>query len=242
MLCAHKAEIALVKEATDKIGGWLTDVEGEFLYNAAKDCNGNGVIVEIGSWKGKSTVWLAKGSKAGSNVKIYAIDPHSFLGCKKTFGELSTLKEFKENIKRANVEDIVVPVVKTSVDAERDWDAKPIELLWMDGDHTYEMVKLDLDLWFPYLIEGGIIAFHDTIASPGPRILVAEKIFKSHYFTNTGFVDSLTYARKVIVNSLVDRLRNRWVLFLKGLCTLGLSLYLPSPIKKFAKIILSLAQ
>lgn len=243
MLCAHKAEIALVKEATNKIGGWLTDAEGEFLYNAAKNCNGKGVIVEIGSWKGKSTVWLAKGSKAGSDVKIYAIDPHTGSSeHKKRFGEVWTFEEFKQNVKRANVEDILVPVIKTSEDAELDWDGKPIELLWIDGDHTYKIVKLDLDLWFPYLIEGGIIAFHDTIAFPGPRILVAEKIFKSHYFTNTGFVDSLTYARKVRVNSLVDRLRNRWVLFLKDLCTLGLSLQLPKPIKKLAKRIVSLAQ
>jgi len=164
MLYVSEAEIEHVKEATDKVEGWLTDAQGEFLYNAAKNCQGRGVIVEIGSWKGKSTIWLAKGSKAGSNVKIYAIDPHTgSSGHKKKRGEVWTFEEFKQNIKRANVEDIVVPVVKTSEDAERDWDGKPIELLWIDGEHEYEMVKLDFDLWSPYLVEGGTIAFHDTI-------------------------------------------------------------------------------
>jgi len=228
-----------IKEAADRVEGWLTDSEGEFLYNAAMNCKGRGVIVEIGSWKGKSTIWLAKGAKAGSNIKIYAIDPHTGTSSQKRHGEVDNLAEFKENIKRANVEDVVVPVVKTSEDAERDWDAKPIELLWIDGDHEYEMVKLDFDLWSPYLIEGGTIAFHDTIGWPGPKRVVKEKIYK---FANVGFIESLTYAQKVRANSLVDRVRNRWVLFLNGICELGGSLQLPKPIKKLAKRIVSLVQ
>jgi predicted O-methyltransferase YrrM len=236
-----QAAIEHVKEATDKVEGWLTDSEGEFLYNAAMNCKGRGVIVEIGSWKGKSTIWLAKGSKAGSNVKIYAIDPHTGAS-QKRHGEVGTLTEFKKNIKRANVEDVVVPVVKTSEKAGRDWDAKPIELLWIDGDHEYEMVKLDFDLWSPYLIEGGTIAFHDTIGWPGPERVVKEKIYKSHNFIKVGFIDSITYARKVIENSFIERLGNRWVLFLKGVCELGVSLKLPQPIKRIAKRIVSIVQ
>jgi len=164
MLDADKAEIGHIKEISKNIPGWLSDAQGEFLYNTAKKCIGKGVIVEIGSWEGKSTVWLAKGSKAGSNAKIYAVDPHTGSSeHKKRYGVVWTFEEFKKNIKRANVEDIVVPIVKTSEDAARDWDEKPIELLWIDGSHEYEMVKLDFDLWFPYLIEEGIIAVHDTI-------------------------------------------------------------------------------
>jgi len=239
---AYKAEIGHVKEAINKVEGWLADAEGEFLYNAAKNCKGNRVIVEIGSWKGKSTIWLAKGAKAGGNVEIYAIDPHTGSSSHKRHGEAETLKEFKENLKRANVEDIVVPVVKTSEDAERDWDGKPIELLWIDGEHEYEMVKLDFNLWSPYLIEGGTIAFHDTTAWPGPKRVVKEKIYNSHDFANAGFIDSLTYAQKVGANSLVDRLRNWWVLFLNGVYELGASLHLPKPIKKMAKRIVALVQ
>jgi predicted O-methyltransferase YrrM len=239
---AYKAEIGHVKEAINKVEGWLADAEGEFLYNAAKNCKGNGVIVEIGSWKGKSTIWLAKGAKAGGNVEIYAIDPHTGSLSHKRHGEAETLKEFKENLKRANVEDIVVPVVKTSEDAERDWDGKPIELLWIDGAHEYEMVKLDFDLWFQYLIEGGTIALHDTTYWPGPKRVAKDKIYKSHHFTNVRFIGSLTYAQKVGANSLVDRLKNRWVLFVKGIYQLGQGLRLPKPIRKWAKKIVSLVQ
>jgi predicted O-methyltransferase YrrM len=66
-----------VKKFVDNIDGWLFEREGELLYDLAKNCTGKGVIVEIGSWKGKSTIWLGKGSKRGKKVLIYAIDPHT---------------------------------------------------------------------------------------------------------------------------------------------------------------------
>ena len=67
----------IVKNIFDRVKGLLEEEEGEFLYNIAKDCKGRkGAIVEIGSWKGRSTICLGKGSKAGNKIKIYAIDPH----------------------------------------------------------------------------------------------------------------------------------------------------------------------
>jgi len=62
---------------TDNIQGWLTQKEAEFLYDSAKSCTGNSVIVKIGSWRGKSTVWLSEGSKAGKKPQIFAIDPYT---------------------------------------------------------------------------------------------------------------------------------------------------------------------
>src|SRR4051794_41857731 len=66
-----------VKPLIADIPGWLTDEEGEALYDLARRCRGDGAIVEIGSWKGKSTVCLGLGSQAGASVPIYAIDPHA---------------------------------------------------------------------------------------------------------------------------------------------------------------------
>src|SRR6185312_12113676 len=66
-----------VKPLIADIPGWLTDEEGEALYELARGCSGSGVIVEIGSWKGKSTVCLGLGSQAGKSVPIYAVDPHA---------------------------------------------------------------------------------------------------------------------------------------------------------------------
>ncbi|RLC39554.1 MAG: hypothetical protein DRH33_02540 [Candidatus Nealsonbacteria bacterium] len=78
----------------------VSDKEGEFLYNAAKNCMGRGVIIEIGSWKGRSTIWLGRGSKAGNKVKVFAIDPHTGSPWhRKMYGKVWTYEEFKKNIK-----------------------------------------------------------------------------------------------------------------------------------------------
>ena len=238
-----ESEIESIKAVTDSIEGWLQPAEGLFLYKTAKNCGGRGVIVEIGSWKGKSTIWLAKGSKTGSNVKVYAIDPHtgSPENIKKR-REIWTYQEFKRNIEKAEVQDIVMPVIKTSEDAAREWNGKPIELLWIDGAHEYEMVKLDFDLWSPYLIEGGIIAFHDTIGWEGPGRLVKEALYTSRNFANVRFIYSITYARKVRNNSITQRIRNNWVLLLKNTCEVGITLQPPEPIKRLANRLVSRVQ
>ena len=172
---------------------------------AAGNCTGKGAIVEIGSWKGKFTVFIGEGSESAGKIKIYAIYPHIE----------GTYEEFKRNIKNAELNDIVIPVVKTSEEAAKDF-TEPVEFIFIDGDHEYESVKNDFELWFPKLINKGIIAFRDTVAWPGPRKVVKKYIYASRYVKNVGFVDSITFARKTIKNSLKDRLRNRFLFFLKN--------------------------
>jgi len=209
-------ELKEVKKLAEKVEGWLSDKEGRLLYNFAKKCTGKGVIVEIGSWKGKSTIWLAMGSKRGNRVKLYAVDPHTgSKEHKEIYGEVQTFEEFKKNIRDAGVEDIVIPVKRTSMEAAGEFN-EPVELIFIDGAHEYELVKLDFELWFPKVIEGGIMAFHDTTWGAGPGRVVKESVYNSRNFKNAGFIDSTTFARKVKENSLVDRLWNRSVLLLKG--------------------------
>ncbi len=130
-----------IKKIVDTVDGFLLDSEGELLYRLARNCSGKGVIVEIGSWKGKSTIWLGKGSKDGNHTPIYAIDPNTGSSdLKRKFGKIWTFDKFKKNIKRAKVDDLVVPIMKTSEDASKNFD-KPIELLFIDGDHDYDLVK-----------------------------------------------------------------------------------------------------
>ncbi|MCG2718663.1 MAG: class I SAM-dependent methyltransferase [Nanoarchaeota archaeon] len=234
------AQIESIKKITDKIDGWLTDMEGKFLYETAKNCKGKGVIVEIGSWKGKSTIWLAKGSIKGNNVKVFAIDTHTGSFEQQKNGPVWTFDEFKGNIRNAKVEDIVVPIVKTSEEAEKSWGGAAVEFLWIDGAHEYELVKLDFEKWFPHLIDGGIIAFHDTIVHSGPRKVVKENIFLSRNFRCVGFADNITFAQKVKKNSFKNRLRNRYILFIKGFYEF-IAIYgyaFPKPIKQLCKNII----
>ncbi len=204
------------KDAAKDIEGWFADVEGALLYSLAKKCNTNGVIVEIGSWKGRSTVFLAQGSKAGQRVRVYAIDPQTGNAEDQRLVVIPTLDEFKKNIANAQVTDIVVPIVKTSEEAANDF-LEPCALIFVDGCHEPGSVKQDFALWYPKLIEGGIIAFHDTLDWVGPRMLVKDLLYKSSNFKNVNFARSITYGTKVVQNTMADRTKNRFFLLLNNI-------------------------
>jgi len=175
--------------------GFLTKREGKFLYDAGRKVSGKGCILEIGSWLGKSTVCLAMGSKHGPKVNVYAVDPHKGTIIHKEFGIVSSLEIFLNNIEKFGVEDIVVPIVKTSEEASIGWN-KPIELIFIDGCHDYKAVLFDLLTWFKYLTQGGTIAFHDTSTHEGPRKVVEKYVYSCSSFKKIGKVDTITYAKK----------------------------------------------
>ena len=189
--------ISETKRITRNVEGWMYLEEEVWLYRAAKKVE-KGAIVEIGSWKGLSTIWLAKGSQAGHKAKVYAIDPHIGAEEHKQKGKVWTYDIFLANIKKAEIEDIAIPIVKTSEEANKKWN-KPIGLLFIDGAHDYELVKLDFELWYPHLIKGGIIAFHDSApwsGWEGPIKVVQEKIYNNPNFTDIGEIKSITFAKK----------------------------------------------
>ena len=195
------SDFAPVKELIKDVPGWLSDEEGEALYELARECSGRGVIVEIGSWKGKSTICLGRGSRAGNGVRIFAVDPHADY----------RHGEFKENIERAGIGDLVTPVKGLSQDVVDDFD-QPIELLFVDGSHEEDDVRHDFDTWVPKVVEGGVVAFHDTTWHDGVRKVMAEKIYASRQFKDVRFViGSTTVARKVGTNTALDRLHARRV-------------------------------
>jgi MMP 1-O-methyltransferase len=205
-----------VKELEDvyHLPGMLTPAEVDCLFHLGQFNQRQGVIVEIGSWKGKSTVALARGSAKKNAEKIYAIDPHSVLPEEGYFED--TKSEFLANVARARVEDRVVPMIMTSQEAAKSWN-RPIRLLWIDGDHRYEPAKLDFTLWEPFLVEGGILALHDTIRKQGPKRVLWENVFRSSRFQEIAIVDNITAVRKVTRASLPARLRNYVTLGLRAI-------------------------
>ena len=158
----------VMEPEVEAVDGWLHREEGRLLFRLARECAGRGAIVEIGSWKGKSTICLARGSLAGSNTKVHAIDPHtgSPQHIEMFSGPVWTFEEFKRNIEAAGVKDVVEPHVDFSEAVARTFD-EPVELIFIDGLHEYEGVKADFDAWFPKVINGGRMAFHDTTCWPG---------------------------------------------------------------------------
>jgi predicted O-methyltransferase YrrM len=154
------------------VRGWLSRDSAWLLYKLARWGPGQGVILEVGSAWGRSTIVLAAASKSAGREKVVAVDPHT--------GDISQVKEgqepinthhdFLRNIRRFDVDDWVQPIVLRSVDAAKEWDGRPIRLLYIDGWHTYEAVKADIESWFPYLVRGGIILFDDYSNASYPEV------------------------------------------------------------------------
>jgi predicted O-methyltransferase YrrM len=138
-LMDHSA-VQEVQKIADSVEGWLGKREGPYLYQLAKVGSRLGAIVEIGSWQGRSTIWLGRGSETVNGYEIYAIDPH--VGGPRRQHNVSTEKAFRENIQRAGLAKKVVPIVALSSDALKGW-SRPIGMLWIDGDHRYEAVSGD---------------------------------------------------------------------------------------------------
>ena len=236
-------DVAEILALVETIDGWLTPKEGQLLYDLARRAPGRGAIVEIGSWKGKSTIWLARGSRRGAGGAVYAIDPHTGSSEHRAhYGAVDTVKDFTENLRRAGVESSVIPRVMTSETAAKTF-AEPIELIFIDGGHEYELIKRDFDLWFPRVVEGGLMAFHDTALHrgagwPGPKRLVEEQVYRSTRFRNVRFVDSITVGEKVAANTAGDRFRNRRALAFKLAAEAGSRLAVPTSVRRAGRRLL----
>lgn len=214
-----------ILDVIKKTHALITIEEGKLLYDLAKNGPGKGTIVEIGSYKGGSTILLAMGSKISSREKVYAIDPHKkYNSHAKKIGKEkvppSTLEIFKQNVSQQGVKDWIVPIVGFSEKIVRKWK-QPIRLLWIDGDHRYEYVLADFLLWERYLVKGGIIAFHDTkdskkinpitgkaISSCDGPVIVMKDLIESQRYGNIKTVDSISFATKIKQASGSEILQN----------------------------------
>ena len=175
-LMLHSVQTFMVwVRAYEKIKGFLDPMEGYTLALLAAHGPGQGEIVEIGSFMGKSTCWLATGSKMAGREKITAVD--HFRGSQEhkkgqpmeeeiLLRDGSLLPAFLENIKTAGLADHITPVEACSTAAAATW-SKPIRLLFIDGDHSFAASKKDFETWSPHVVPDGLIAFHDIPVWPG---------------------------------------------------------------------------
>lgn len=152
-----------MKEAIEKMEpfrGWFFRDEAAMMYKAAKDVTKRlaGSVVEVGSYCGRSTTILAAAveESRGLRAKVCAIDPH--LGDLSRGKEAPTWDVFLNNMEKAGVSEIVLPIRKRSVDVEW-W--MPIAFILIDGLHDYDSVKADFEHFYPFVELGGLVAFHD---------------------------------------------------------------------------------
>ena len=198
------------------IPGWLTKNEGSFLYEQAKKCSEKYEIVEIGSWKGRSTVCLGLGVRDGDGGKVYAVDPHKdTTEHKKWSGKpdaYDTYSIFLANIKNAGIDQYIVPIRSTSEKAAATFK-KPIAFIFIDGSHHFSHVKLDYKLWFPKVIQDGTVAFHDAWHSFGVLTITTFMLLTSTKIRNPRLIDTLIIFQKLSKNSLIDRIVNFLFIF-----------------------------
>lgn len=142
------------------VEGWCKPAERHLLYHLARYGPGEGAIVELGSWKGLSTIYLAAGSKAAARERVTAIDLFPF----------STMTAFRKNLLLSGVDDWVVPLAADSCNVGMAWTGPAIRLLFIDGDHTYDGVRQDYAAWRAHIAPGGIIAFHDALEPTWPDV------------------------------------------------------------------------
>ena len=191
--------------AAGKIDGWLSDAQGRALFSAAAASTGSGAIVEIGSWKGRSTTWLAYGARTRGR-KVYAVDPHRH---SREDPSARTLDEFLGNLERAGVREVVEPLVMTSAEAV-EVITGPIEVLFVDGDHSVEGARADARLWLPRVMAGGMVMFHDVATSgySGPRRVFQEHICRSGGYHRVRRVGSMGIAERTQVRTTWEGLRS----------------------------------
>ena len=183
--------------ATQKVPGHLGENEARFLGLLAAGLPSRGAIVEIGSFKGRSTVMLAKVAGHYGLGPVVAIDPHNspILLDREANPDASSYQDFLDSVRSAGVSHLVEPHRAYSADVARTWD-RPIRLLWIDGDHSYDGAKKDLDGFLPYLLPLGAVALHDTLnAFSGPIRVFVEDILRSDRFGPAGFVHSIGWAQ-----------------------------------------------
>ena len=188
--------------AIKNVQGFLKDGEAYFLYERALELRTGSIIVEIGSYCGKSTICIALGliDSRNINTRIYAIDP---FGGSSEHGSIDTFPSFQKNIKEAGVEAFIIPMKCSSEEANKKWDiTRNIDFLWIDGGHEYEYLATDIDLWLKLVTDNGWIAVHDTSGrfhysgAVGVRRAMREIFFARECLKDYSFANSITCARK----------------------------------------------
>ena len=192
------------RAAAASIDGWLSEAQGEALFDHAARCSGRGAIVEIGSWKGRSTVWLASGARHAGQ-RVFAVDPHVN---SREDPAARTLDEFTANLRRAGVDDVVMPLVMTSGEAARAV-AGDVELLFIDGDHSDEGADHDASVWIPRIVLGGVLLMHDVVTASytGPRRAFRRYVCWDARFAGVRRIGSMGVARRVARRSATDAAR-----------------------------------
>lgn len=161
----------------ENVKGFLDEEEGRRLYEISLEAGKLGPCLEIGSYCGKSTIYLGTACRENNGI-LYSIDHHR--GSEEQqpgeeyfdpelldpdTGLVDTFKEFRKTLFKAGLEDTVVPIVCLSRVAARLWST-PISLVFIDGGHSHEAASTDYECWSRHIIPNGYLLIHDIFKDP----------------------------------------------------------------------------
>jgi predicted O-methyltransferase YrrM len=196
----------------DRIKGFLAADEAEALYQNALEASANGPVLEIGSYCGKSTIYLGLACRHNSST-VFALDHHrgseehqqgEFFHDPDLYdageGLMDSFREFRRNIRKAGLDEVVVPVVAGSDAAARHWQT-PLAMVFIDGGHSLDAALTDYRCWTPHLQRGGILAIHDLFEDAHEGGQAPYAIYRmaraSGLFEDLGRVSSLGLLRRL---------------------------------------------
>lgn len=169
-----------IREAAVAARGFMPTDEGDALWDAAAEAAQavpDAPFLEIGSYCGKSSIWLGAAARA-AGVVLFALDHHR--GSEENqagwehhepdlvdavIGRMDTLPRFRRTVFDAGLEGSVVAVVGDSPTVGRFWTT-PLSLLFIDGGHGSEPAHRDYELWTPHVAPGGTLCIHDVFPDP----------------------------------------------------------------------------
>lgn len=161
----------------DRIKGFMDPEEGRALFKIAREASRLGPCLEIGSYCGKSAVYLGSACRE-NGATLYSIDHHRgseeqqpgeayfdpALFDFKTFC-MDTLPLFRRTLALAGLEETVVPLISRSHVVSRNW-ATQLSLVFIDGDHSFESARTDYNCWADHILPGGYLLIHDIFEDP----------------------------------------------------------------------------
>jgi predicted O-methyltransferase YrrM len=157
--------------------GFMPDDEGLALYDAARAAGERGPLLEVGTYCGKSAVYLGAAAREAGTV-LFTVDHHR--GSEENqagwehhdrevvdsrTGRMDTLPFFRRTIEDAKLEDVVVAVVGYSIPVAKAWRT-PLAFLFIDGGHAEDVAMADYEHWGPHVDAGGALAIHDVFEDP----------------------------------------------------------------------------
>jgi predicted O-methyltransferase YrrM len=190
------------------VEGWMTDAQARVLWERAAALEAPATVVEIGSYRGRSAIVLARAVADG--VAVVAIDPHAGndRGPQQVRGSAgegqADHEAFMGNLARAGVGDRVRHVRRPSQEA-LDAVEGPVDLLYVDGAHRYRPAREDIERWGARVRTDGTLLIHDSFSSVGVTLAIARVLLTGERFRYLGRTGSLAEYRAAPAAGLGER-------------------------------------